>query len=307
MKVFIAGATGAIGAPLVEKLLDRNHTVYGLARTEESAAKLKKAGVIPVKGDALDAQSVLQAVVGVRPDVVVEQLTSLPKDNTPEARRAAAAVHNRTRREGGANLQAAAIAAGAKRYVAQSSAFLCVPGEGLATESVGLATDVSAPGTAATASALADVEQRVLSATDIEGVVLRYGFFYGPGTWYEKGCSTANQVQAQESPIVGSGDGLWSFVHVEDAASATVAAIEIDDLGARLFNITDNKPVAIKDWLPSYAHYIGASAPPALSENDAREKLGEDAVFYGTKLRGVSNELARQRLGFNPRPLVWTE
>lgn len=306
MKVFIAGATGAIGVPLVRMLLERQHEVYGLARSDDSAAVLKKAGVIPVKGDALDRQSVLDAVASVRPDVVVEQLTALPKDNTPEARRAAAAQHNRTRREGGANLQAAAVAAGAKRYVAQSSAFLCIPGDGLAGESVPLASKVNAPGTAATASALEEVENRVTGASDIEGVVLRYGFFYGPGTWYEQGSSTASQVHAGQSPIVGSGDGRWSFVHVDDAAAATVAVIEAGQLGARLYNVVDDEPTPIKDWLPAYARYIGAPPPPAVAEEDARTKFGEDAVFYGMKLRGVSNRLAREELGFKPRALVWT-
>lgn len=306
MKVLIAGATGVIGVPLVKMLLAKNHTVYGLARSAESAATLEKAGVIPVKGDALDKDSVLEAVMSVRPEVVVEQLTALPKDNTPEARRAAAALHNRTRREGGANLQAAAVAAGARRYIGQSSAFMCIPGDGLANESTPLAAPVNAPGTAATATTLADVESRVTGAKDIEGVILRYGFFYGPGTWFEKGCSTANQVNAGELPIVGSGEGRWSFVHVDDAAAATVAAIEAEKLGAHLYHVTDNEPTAIKDWLPAYARYIGAPTPPAVTEEDARAKMGEDAVYYGTKLRGASNQLARDQLGFNPRPLTWT-
>jgi len=307
MKILVAGANGAIGNPLVRMLLARKHEVYGLARKAETAAALDRVGVIPVLGDALDAALVRQAVVGVRPEIVVEQLTALPKDNTPQARKAAAAVHNRTRLEGGANLQNAAIAAGARRYVAQSSAFLCIPGAGLADEHTPLATGVSAPATAATATTLAAVEERVTSSSAIDGVVLRYGFFYGPATWYDTDASTARQVARGEQAIVGTGDALWSFVHVDDAAAATVAAIEAQTLGARLYNVTDDEPVAIRDWLPAYARFLGGPPPPHLEEEVARSRLGEDAVFYGMKLRGVSNALARKQLAFEPRRLQWLD
>ncbi|HKS18234.1 MAG TPA: NAD(P)-dependent oxidoreductase [Bradyrhizobium sp.] len=303
VRVFVAGATGAIGLPLVRCLIARGHLVYGTTRSPVSAEVLSRFGAKPVLVDALDSSAMRDAVCAARPDVVVEQMTSLPRVNTPEARRAAASLHNRIRLVGGANVHNAAIEAGATRYVAQSSAFWCEPGEGLAPESTSLATEVKAPAVSAGARTLFEVESRVLDSKLIEGTVLRYGFFYGPRTWYARDGSTADQVRAREVPLIGSGLGLWSFVHVDDATVATVAAIESNSTG--LYNITDDRPVALQEWLPAYAQYLGAPPPPAMSEENARQILGEDAVFYATQLRGASNSKARRDLAFRPRALEW--
>ena len=305
MRILVAGATGAIGIPLVRSLVYRGHVVYGVTRSAESAKTLFDLGVTPLVADTLNLDAITNAAREARPDVAVEQLTSLPKKNTPEERLASAGLHNRVRLEGGANMQNAAIQAGATRYVAQSSAFWCEPGEGLASEMTPLATDVNAPAVSAGARTLFEVESRVLGSRDILGTVLRYGFFYGPRTWYARDGSTADQVRARGVPLIGDGLGLWSFVHIDDAVAATVAAVERESSEPVRYNITDDRSVPLRDWLPSYAEYLQAPPPPIISEDEARRVLGEDAVFYATRLRGVSNLLARRDLEFKPRPLEW--
>ena len=277
----------------------------GIARSAASADLLSGMGAAPFVADSLDVGAITDAVCAARPDVVVEQLTSLPKNNIPEERRASAVLHNRVRLEGGANVQNAAIKAGATRYVAQSSAFWCEPGEGIASESTPLATKVDAPAVSAGSRTLLEVESRVLGSRHIRGTVLRYGFFYGPRTWYAPDGSTADQVRAGGVPLIGDGLGMWSFVHIDDAVAATVAAVEREAPTSACYNITDGRSVALRDWLPAYARSLGAPPPPVLSEDEARRTLGEDAVFYATKLRGVSNEHARRDLAFEPRVLEW--
>jgi 2-alkyl-3-oxoalkanoate reductase len=147
----------------------------------------------------------------------------------------------------------------------------------------------------------AELEQRVLNSS-MEGIALRYGFFYGPGTWYWPDGSAAEQVRRSESPIVGDGNAVWSFVHVEDAAVATVAALTAEP---GIYNITDDYPSPVSQWLPAFATWLGAPAPPHLTVEQAREAAGEEAVFYGTRLAGASNAKARNLLGFRPRRLAW--
>jgi nucleoside-diphosphate-sugar epimerase len=306
MRVFVAGATGAIGRPLVRALAAKRYTVFGTTRKSESANIISADGGQPIILDVFDADAVKGAMQNLRPDVVVEQLTALPKDNTPSERRATAAMHRKIRLEGGANVHKAAESIGVARYVVQSSAFWCIPGEGLADEAVPLAVDAIAPAVASGAQTLQALETRVLQSKGMEGIVLRYGFFYGPDTWYARDGSSANQVRRQETPIIGTGLGVWSFVHVDDAAAATVSAVERAVKKSSLYNITDDRPLPVSVWLPTYARWLGAPKPPSLAEDDARTQFGEDAVFYGTKLRGVSNRKAKAELAFVPRPLEWT-
>lgn len=306
MKIFVAGATGAIGLPLVRSLLARGHTVFGMTRSQASADKLSSMGATPVIVDVFDSDKLNAAVREVSPDAVIEELTSLPKVNTPELRRASAATHNRVRIEGGQNVQAAAIAAGVRRYVAQSSAFWAEPGPGLSDEAMPFALQVDAPGVVSGATALKEVETRVLGASEFVGTVLRYGFFYGPGTWYqESGGSAADDVRAGRFPIIGQGTGVWSFVHIDDAVAATVAAVESKNPKRTVYNITDDDPSPVSVWLPAFARHLGAPAPKVVSVVDALESAGKDAVYYGTRLRGASNRKARDELGFRPRRLEW--
>lgn len=303
MKIFVAGGTGAIGRPLIAELQSRGHSVVALTRTPEKAQALVEQGIEPAIADVFDAEAVQAAVRRTRPEVVIEQLTALPRTYTPESMKAAAAFNRRIRLEGGANVLAAAQAAGVRRYLRQSIAFWAVPGPGLADEETPLLADAS-PAVAADARVVTEIEQRLLGAEGIAGIVLRYGFFYGPGTWFDPDGDVARQVRQQQFPIVGNGAGVWSWLHIEDAARATVAAAEQGRRGVYL--IADDQPLAVREWLPEFARWLKAPPPPQVSVDAALQASGADAVYYGTKLRGVSNAKARRELDFEPRRLEWT-
>ena len=302
MKVFIAGGTGAIGRPLVAQLLAKGHVVVALTRSPEKARAALGRGVDFAEADVFDGEAVKSAVARARPDVVIEQLTALPRNYTREAMAAAAPFNTRLRLEGGANVLAAARAAGVGRYLRQSIAFWGVPGSGLADEQTPLAAD-GPPAVAADVRTVTELEASLLGATDLEGIALRYGFFYGPGTWFHPDGDVANQVKQQQFPIVGKGDGVWSWLHIDDAAIATVLAAEHGKRGVYL--IVNDKPLPVTEWLPAFAKYINAPPPPRVSVEDALKAAGPDAVYYGTKMRGASNAKAKRDLGFQPQPLQW--
>lgn len=299
MNVFVAGATGAIGRPLVAELVRQGHAVTGMTRLKASAQNLKELGAEVALVDALDAAAVEEAVRKSGAEAVIDQLTSLPK--SPADMAAARAIDWRLRIEGGGNLRRAALACGVHRYVQQSSGFFLAPGEGLADEAVGMAVDAS-PEVAFHARSYAELEARVLAPGPLEGVALRYGFFYGPGTWYSPEGACADQARRQEIPIVGQGKGVWSWVHIVDAAHATVAALTAPQ---GVYNLVDDDPSPVNVWLPAFARSVGAPPPPQISEEQARAAAGEDAIYYGTKLRGASNARAKKVLGFGPRRLEW--
>lgn len=302
MRVFVAGATGAIGSPLIAQLLEKGHQVIALTRSLEKAQTLAQQGVEPAIADVFDADAVQAAIGGAKPDVVIEQLTSLPKTYTPESMQAAAALNDRIRREGGANVLKASLAAGVGRYLMQSIGFLAVSGAGLADEETPLALDAS-PAVADGTRTLNELEHRLLETPNIEGIVLRYGFFYGPGTWYAPDGDVAQQVRQQQFPSVGNGEGVWSWIHIEDAAAATVAAVDRGNSG--IYLIADDRPVEVCLWLPAYAQWLNTSPPPHVSVEQALRISGADAVYYGTQMRGVSNAKAKRELNFQPRPLEW--
>jgi nucleoside-diphosphate-sugar epimerase len=302
MKIFIAGGTGAIGRPLIAQLLERGHTVAALTRSPEKAQALIDQGVEPAIADVFDAAVVKEVVERAQPDVVIEQLTALPKSYTGESMRAAAPFNRRIRLEGGANVLAAAEAAGVRRYLRQSIAFWAEPGQGLADEETPLAFNAS-PAVAADVSVVAEIERRLLESPSVEGIALRYGFFYGPGTWFNPDGDVAEQVRRQQFPIIGNGEGVWSWLHVEDAAAATVAAAERGSRG--IYLITDDQPLPVQTWLPAFAAWVDAPAPPRFSIEEAQAAAGDDAVYYGTQLRGASNVKAKRELQFQPRPLEW--
>lgn len=301
MKVFVAGATGAIGRPLLTQLLTQGHEVIALTRSSEKAQMLAKQGVEPAIADVFDINAVKAAVLEAQPEVVIEQLTAYPKTYTRESMTAAAEFNTRIRLAGGANVLAAAQAAGVRRYLRQSIAFWAVPGSGLADEDTLLALDAS-PAVAADARVVTELERRLLEA-DLEGIVLRYGFFYGPGTWFAPDGDVANQVRQQQFPIVGKGEGVWSWLHIEDAAIATVAAVERGHPG--IYLIADNQPLKVREWLPVYARWLNAAPPPQVSVEEALQIGGADAVYYGNQMRGVSNAKAKRELNIQPRSLEW--
>jgi nucleoside-diphosphate-sugar epimerase len=303
MKIFVAGGTGAIGRPLIAKLLAKGHTLVALTRSPEKAQALVQQGIEPAIADVFDTDAVKAVVSRAQPEVVIEQLTALPRTYSPESMNAAAALNNRIRLEGGANVLAAAQAAGVRRYLRQSIAFWAAPGPGLADEETPLAFDAS-PGVAAGARELTELEHRLLGNPNIEGIGLRYGFFYGPGTWFNPDGDVAQQVRQRQFPIVGNGEGVWSWLHIEDAAIATIAAAERGNPG--IYLIANDQPLPVREWLPAFARWLNAPQPPQVSVEDTlKGDGGEDAVYYGTRMRGVSNAKAKHDLNFQPRPLEW--
>ena len=301
MRVFVAGSSGAIGRPLIAELMRRGHTVTGMTRSEVGARHLAALGAVVAPVSAFDAPALEPAVRESRAEVVIDELTALPRH--PSEMAAAAAGDRELRLEGGGNLHRAARACGVGRYVQQASGFFLKPGSGLADESEGLAVDAS-PRVAASARAYAELESRVLNAEGIEGVALRYGFFYGPGTWYNPDGAAADQARTQELAIIGAGEGVWSWVHIEDAAVATVAALTA---APGVYHVVDDDPSPVSRWLPAFARWVGAPPPPRVTEQEGRERGGEDAVYYGTKLRGAANGKAKKDLKFAPRRLQWLD
>ena len=303
MKIFVAGGTGVIGRPLVGRLLAKGHSVVALVRSRENTRTLVEQGIEPVIADVFDPDGVKAVVTRSQPEVVIEQLTALPRTYTRESMSAAAPLNTRIRLEGGANVLAAARAAGVRRYVRQSVAFWAVPGTGLADEETPLLLDAS-PAVAADARVVTELENRLFATPNVEAIAMRYGFFYGPGTWFSPDGDVARQVRERQFPIVGNGEGVWSWLHIEDAAIATVAAAEQGNPG--VYIIANDRPLAVREWLPAFAQWLNAPSPPQISIEDAlKTDGGADAVYYATQLRGVSNAKATRELSFQPRPLEW--
>lgn len=302
MRVLVAGATGAIGRPLISALVVSRREVIGITSTERGVQILRDQGAEAFVANALDRNGIEMVLRRVRPEAVIDELTSLPKEYTPEEMRATAERDRKLRLVGGRNIQDAAIAVGAKRYIAQSTGFFYAPGAGLATEEEPLASEAS-PGVAGSVRTYMQIEDRVLNASDLEGVALRYGFFYGPGTYHDPATgSVSRQVREQQYPVIGSGQGVFSFVHVEDAAAATVAALEAEP---GVYNVVDDDASAMNIWLPAFARFLGAPGPREIPEAEALRTAGADSVYYATRLRGASNARAKQKLGFAPRKLEW--
>jgi nucleoside-diphosphate-sugar epimerase len=307
MKVFVAGATGAIGQPLIAALIREHHQVLGLTTTTAGVQRLRQQGADGTVANLFESEAIASALRNFRPDAVIEELTSLPKEYTPAAMRAAAEKDRKVRLEGGGNVYNAARASGAKRYIVQSTGFFYAPGNGLAAETEPLAINAS-PGIAGSVRTYTQIEQRVVGASDrssLIGVAMRYGFFYGPRTYQDPvDGSVTQQVKDQKYPVIGAGTGVFSFVHVEDAAKATVAALEAEP---GVYNVVDDDPCPMADWLPAFARWLGAPAPPCISEEEARRTAGDDDIYYALRLRGASNARAKRQLGFAPRKLQWLE
>jgi nucleoside-diphosphate-sugar epimerase len=301
VKVFVAGATGAIGRPLIKNLIHAGHTAFGMVRSQSSSAPVTEAGAEAVIADALDATSVSAAITKIRPDAIINELTSLPKHYTATEMKAAAEQDARVRVEGNKNLISAALQTGVRRVLVQSTGFWYAPGEGFADESEAFAFSAS-PAVAAGAARYAELEAMAIGRPELKGVALRYGFFYGPGTWFTSDGDVGEQVRQQQVPIIGSGQGVWSWIHIDDAAEVTVRAL---DCAPGAYNIVDDNPSEQSTWLKAFAAYCGAPNPPHISEDEALKAAGADAVYYATRLRGASNEKAKRELGFRPRPLEW--
>lgn len=300
MKVLIAGATGAIGKALLSCLDNAGHELFALVRSPKIVGTVEARSAHEVVADALDAASVLEVVRRIKPDVIINELTSLPKHYTPEKMKAAAVRDKEVRVKGNANLLAAARATNCRRYILQSSAFWYASGAGLADESASFAFDAS-PGITAGCRTYADLEAAA-QESGLQTVLLRYGFFYGPRTWFSREGDLGEQVVRGEVPVIGNGEGIWNWVHIEDAAVATRDALTADP---GVYNVVDDQPVAQSIWLPAFAKFLGAPAPPTIPEERALRDSGPDTVYYATKLRGASNQKAKEQLAFRPRPLEW--
>jgi nucleoside-diphosphate-sugar epimerase len=300
MKVFVAGASGVIGRPLVRRLTAAGHAVTGMTSRERNAAAIEAAGARPVVCDALDADAAKAAVAEAAPEVVISQLTRLPAEYDP--RKIDYGPSNRARYEGGRNLIAAAREAGAGRFVSQSIAFIYAPEGGMIKDEEAKPwTEAPEPFTDGARTTL-DHEREVVES-GLDGLVLRYGQFYGPGTYYASDGSVAEQVRRRRFPIVGKGGGTFSFIHIEDAASATVAAVDRGAPG--VYNVVDDEPAAERDWLPVYAEALGAKPPRKVPTWLARIVAGRFAVIMATELRGASNAKAKRELGWQPTYASW--
>ncbi|HMJ03555.1 MAG TPA: NAD(P)-dependent oxidoreductase [Conexibacter sp.] len=305
MRAFVAGATGAIGRRLVPQLLEAGHEVTAMTRSQEGAARLREGGAAAVVCDVFDAGGVRAAVAEAAPEVVVHQLTALPERIDMRDMGVFDAT-NRVRTEGTRVLLDAALAAGARRFVAQSLAFAYVPGAGEppCDEETPLYSAAALP-LGGAVKAIDELERDVTGTPGIEGIVLRYGWLYGPGTYFATDGSTAAEVREQHFAIIGAGTGVYSFIHVEDAAAAAVAAVERG--GPGIYNVVDDAPAPVHEWLPFYAEAIGAPEPPQVSEIRGEVLAGSQVVELATSLRGAANAKAKRELGWQPRYASWRD
>ncbi|HEY5858584.1 MAG TPA: NAD(P)-dependent oxidoreductase [Aldersonia sp.] len=307
MKVFVAGATGAIGRPLVVELVRRGHEVTGMTRTAHKQDLLREWGARPVVADALDGDAVARAVAEADPDVIVHQLTAIGAFNPRRMERDFAAT-NRLRTEGTDNLLVAGRAVGIKRFVAQSFAPWPYARTGGTVKSEDDPLDPSPPAQVRTTSdAIKYLERAVTSADWTDGIALRYGGFYGPGTSIslDPVGAQVEMIRKRQLPLAGKGTGVWSFVHVADAAGATVEAVEHGTRG--IYNIVDDEPAPVSEWLPALAAAVGAKPPRHLPLWLVRLAAGETAAVMMSELRGSSNTKAKRELGWQLRYPSWRE
>ena len=306
MRVFVAGATGAIGKQLVPRLVAVGHEVHGMTRSESKQAMLYELGAVPVVADALDPDQVAEAVGRARPDVIVHQLTAIGALDMRHFDRDFAQT-NRLRTEATDHLLSAGQAVGVRRFVAQG-----IAGYGAYARTGGPVKSEEDPLDPApaqemreTLAAIRHLEEVVLGARWTEGIVLRYGAFYGPGTSMAPGEEQFELVRRRKFPLVGDGGGVWSFIHVADAAEATVAAVEH---GARgVYNVVDDDPAPVAEWLPALARTLGANKPMRVPRFIGRLFAGEAGALMMTELRGASNAKAKRELGWRPAHPSWRQ
>jgi len=305
MKIFVAGATGAIGRQLVPRLIAAGHGVVGMTRSESKQAALWEMGAEPVVADALDPVQVAQVVASAQPDVMIHELTSIGRLNPRHFDRDFAAT-NRLRTEGTDHLLSAGRAVGVKRFVAQSYAGWPQGRTGPAVKSEEEPLDPAQPREMRESwEAIRHLEAAVTGADWTEGVVLRYGGLYGPGTSMAPGGEQIEMVRRRRIPVVGNGAGVWSFIHVADAAEATVAAVQRGQRG--IYNVVDDEPAPVAEWLPRLAAAIGAPKPYRVPRWLGRLAAGEAGVVMMTEIRGASNAKAKRELGWEPGHPSWRQ
>jgi len=302
MRVFVAGAAGAIGRQLLPQLVAQGHQVTAATRNPAKTARLRELGAGPVVVDGLDAVAVGEAVARARPDVVIHQMTSLGGAFDLRHFDRMFAVTNQLRTQGTDHLLAAAAAAGAQRFIAQSyTGWTNIRAGGpVKTEDDPLDPDPPA-GQRETLAAIRHLERAVLAAEPVQGVVLRYGSFYGPGA----SDAFVDLIRRRRVPIIGDGAGIWSFLHIRDAAAATVAALEHG--GPGVYNVVDDEPASVAEWLPFVAQAVGAKPPRRVPVWLGRLGAGDVGVSMMTQIRGSSNARAKRELGWRPAWPSWRQ
>jgi nucleoside-diphosphate-sugar epimerase len=306
MKVFLAGASGALGRRLIPLLIARGHDVTGMTRSEGNADLIRGLGADPVVADGLDRAAVMAAVRQAQPEAVVHQMTALAGVTRVKHWDDEFAQTNRLRTEGLDNLLDAALAAGARRFVAQSFGNWDYARTGGPVKTEDDPLDPRPPAAMRRSlAAIRHVEAAVLDREDVEGVVLRYGNFYGPGAGLGEGGAMLDEIRRRRVPVVGDGGGVWSFVHLHDAATATALALE--PTAAGVYNVADDEPAPVREWLPALAHAIGARPPRRVPVWLGRLAAGEAPVVMMTQSRGASNAKAKRTLGWTPQWPTWRE
>jgi len=313
MKVFVAGATGVLGRVLVPQLVARGHEVVGMTKSASKQDLVRSLGAHPVVADALDPDAVAQAVASAEPEVIVHQLTALSgpmgmRDARHPERFSGAIMTNRLRTEGTDHLLAAGRAVGARRFVAQSFGAFRWARTGGPVLSEADPLDPDPPGALRpVVKALLHLEQAVTGIEWGEGLALRYGGFYGPGTSISLAADAqmAAPIRKRWFPIVGDGGGVFSYVHVEDAAGATAIAVERGEPG--VYYVVDDDPAPAREWLPALASALGAKPPRRVPRWLARLAAGEMATLMMTEVRGASNEKAKRELGWQLRYPSWRQ
>jgi nucleoside-diphosphate-sugar epimerase len=308
MKVFVAGATGVLGTQLVPLLVANGHDVVGMTRTDAKRDRLRSVGAQPVVADALDANAVGRAVGEAEPEVIVHQLTAIPPALDMRHFDREFAPTNRLRTEGTDHLLSAGRAVGVKRFVVESFAGMAYARTGgpIKREDAPLDDDPP-PAMRQVLAAIRHLEAAVAGARWTEGLVLRYGWLYGPGTAIALNPpgSQIELIRKRKFPIVGGGTGVWSFIHIEDAAEATVAAVEGGPAG--IYNVVDDEPAPVSRWAPLLAAAVGAKRPWRVPGWIGRLAAGEVATVAMTEIRGASNDKAKRELGWRPRYPSWRQ
>ncbi len=305
MRVLVAGATGAIGKQLVPRLVAAGHEVHGMTRSESKQAMLCELGAVPVVADALDPDQVAEAVGGARPEVIVHELTAIGALDMRHFDRDFAPT-NRLRTEGTDYLLSAGKAVGVRRFVAQSNgAFPYARTRGAVKGEEDPLDPTPVREMRAMVAAIRHLEEAVLGADWTEGIVLRYGALYGPGTSMAPGEQQFELVRERKFPLVGDGGAVWSFIHTADAAEATVATVEHGGRG--VYNIVDDDPAPVAEWLPALARILGAQQPMQVPRLAGRLFAGETGVVLMTELRGASNAKAKRELGWQPAHPSWRQ
>jgi nucleoside-diphosphate-sugar epimerase len=306
MMIFVAGAAGALGKQLIPRLVENGHEVTGMTRSESKSPVVKELGATPVVADGLDPEQVASAVAAANPEVIVHELTAL--SGNPDMRHwdRYFALTNRLRTEATDHLLAAGRAVGVKRFVAQSYAGWPYARSGGPVKTEDDPLDPNpVPAMRQSFDAIRYVEDTVTGADWTEGIVLRYGGFYGPGTSLWPGGEIPELLRKRKFPLVGDGKGIWSFVRIDDAAAATVAAIEDGKRG--IYNIVDDSPEPVSEWLPGVAETLGAKRPLHVPRWLGRLLAGEVVAVMMTEVRGASNEKAKRELGWSPKYPSWRE